>query len=382
MVRGGMTWLCLGRARTRDRRSLKAPRFAHEALERRLLLTAGGPFAVDDNPPHVTNVYLSSDAWTNGFREALSSQGLGTARDGFWIPPVDQLNELPWNSLNRISISFDSVVQVAQDDLRVVGTNDLVFGTDMPEYPVVGFAYDPPRRTASWTLAQAIVNDKILINLDADEGGVSFAGHRLDGEWNNAGDTFPSGNGESGGDFCFRVNINPGDVNRNGTVNAIDIGQVRARQLTSLTNAGTDPNTYSVFKDVSGDGRINAIDLAITRANFLKLLPTREPDGFGSPTCGWGLASRRPGPTSTWAPWTGLGRARVGGGPGDRAVGAVPDAPANCRAEPSSGAGRAPCSEQAHRAASGGLVRAGLGPINRAGTVGPNNRGRTTESRR
>lgn len=72
----------------------------------------------------------------------------------------------------------------------------------------------------------------------------------------------------------------PGDVNHNGgCVNAIDLGQVRARQLTSTTNPGTAPNTYDIFNDVNGNGTINAIDLGVVNAAQKTGLPAGLPEG-------------------------------------------------------------------------------------------------------
>ena len=42
------------------------------------------------------------------------------------------------------------------------------------------------------------------------------AGNALDGEWDNGTDTYNSGDGAAGGDFAFRIDILPGDVNQVG----------------------------------------------------------------------------------------------------------------------------------------------------------------------
>lgn len=68
-----------------------------------------------------------------------------------------------------------------------------------------------------------------------------------------------------------------------GAVNALDPGQVRARQLTSTTTPGTAPNTYDVYNDANGDGTINAVDLGIVRANQLKVLPGPDPTALLQP---------------------------------------------------------------------------------------------------
>jgi hypothetical protein len=90
-------------------------------------------------------------------------------------------------------------------------------------------------------------------------------GHRLDGEWpiglrSASVGAFVSGDGAAGGDFQFPISFLGGDTTRDGTVNALDLANVRRRLNSTIKNevgAG-----YSIFADFNGDGRINALDLA------------------------------------------------------------------------------------------------------------------------
>src|SRR5206468_2162311 len=126
-------------------------------------------------------------------------------------------------------------------------------------------AYDAPTRTATWTLGRAIGSDRVVLRLRSDAGadantGVSAGGEPLDGEWADGADAYPSGDGTAGGDFAFRVNVLPGDVNRDGVVNAQDLGRVRARQQTRAgSSAAATAVDYGAFEDVNGDGRINVL---------------------------------------------------------------------------------------------------------------------------
>ena len=116
----------------------------------------------------------------------------------------------------------------------------------------------------------------MLLDLNGDPGGVAAEGLALDGEWTGSTatpDAFPSGDGAPGGDFRFRINVLPGDVNGDRVVNALDMLDIRRR-------------TYSPTRDVNGDAALNAVDLWIVRAVLPSRLPASEPAG--------GLVAARP----------------------------------------------------------------------------------------
>jgi hypothetical protein len=99
----------------------------------------------------------------------------------------------------------------------------------------------------------------------------------LDGEWADSTDAYPSGNGTSGGDFAFRFNVLRGDANQDGAVNALDLGQLKAKLNRTATNPGAGTTGYSVFADLNADGQINALDLGIGKARLNTRLPAGEP---------------------------------------------------------------------------------------------------------
>ena len=237
------------------------------------------------NPPRVNQVYLSSSEWTPAFKQYLEDHGFGDDQYGFAIPDRDQLNELPWVNLNQVSIRFSEQVQVDPNDLQIRGVN-------VPNYTTnaASFTYNAATRTATWTLiaGQRFNNDRILLDLDGDapNGVKDTDGNLLDGEWQNPGgpnfsegDRFPSGNGQPGGDFRFRINVLAGDVDRNGVVVASDFSDVKRKFFSSTTNELSGPNRYSVFHDVDGDGRIVAADYSAVKRRFFNTLPQGEPSG-------------------------------------------------------------------------------------------------------
>ena len=238
--------------------------------------------------PKVTQVYASSSFWNQTFRDYLEDRGFGDERYGYAIPARDQLRELPWDNLDTISIRFSEEVLVDFSDLQIRGVV-------VPNYTLdpASFRYDADTRTATWRLAgnARFRADRIILDLDGDSpNGVRDAeGNMLDGEWQNppasqsqgGGDRYPSGDGTPGGDFRFRVDILPGDADRNfERVNANDVALVRSRQNRTATEtppAGVQP--YSPFVDLNGDGRINAVDVATVRARQNTSLPATELQG-------------------------------------------------------------------------------------------------------
>jgi hypothetical protein len=240
----------------------------------------------------VVEVYASSSAWTVAFREHLAALGLGSAEYGFALTAADQLNELPWSNLDRFTVVFNRPAAVQQDDLSVRGVN---VGT----YAFAAFAYDDGARAATWTLDRPVRNDKLLLDLNGETpDGVydSAAGSEslLDGEWAGAPDTFPSGDGTAGGDFRFRANVLPGDVNRTGgRVNALDVLQVRRRLGATIgsPDGAASPRGYSAFCDVNGNGAVTAADVALVRSRYQTALPAAEPSAAAPPTLLSGAAS-------------------------------------------------------------------------------------------
>ena len=232
---------------------------------------------IDTTAPVVTQVFVSGTAWNANFRNFLGTSGAGESAFGFRILATEQTDELPWINLNKVSIRFGENVAVAADDLVVRGINNLTY----PLAATNNFTYDAATSTATWTLATTgIINDKVLLELDADAAGVSdVAGSRLDGEWTNpvapavSADTYPSGDGTAGGDFLFRFNVLPGDVNRSGgSVIGSDVTLVRNNQNFSPGTGG-----YTIFRDVNGSASILGSDVTAVRNRQGLSLPAGEP---------------------------------------------------------------------------------------------------------
>ena len=222
---------------------------------------------VDTVAPQVTQVFAAGTAWTAGFFAALGDDRGWAVPDG-----VDQLKSLPWPNLDEFKIVLDEEVVVANDDLGVYGVDSPAYATDAG-----GFSYPDPDGpaglTATWKLTAAVpLADKLLLVLSSDSV-TDLAGNALDGEWANGADTYNSGDGVAGGDFAFRVNILPGDVNQSGgRVTALDWILTRAR-----TNLRPGDEGYEPLYDSNGSGGMTALDWILARVRTNTQLPVGEP---------------------------------------------------------------------------------------------------------
>ena len=223
--------------------------------------------AVDTTAPQVTQVFVAGTAWTSGFFAALGDDRGWAVPDG-----VDQFKSLPWPNLDEFKIVLDEEVVVASDDLGV-------YGISTPEYAMdpAGFSYPDPDGpaglTATWKLTDPVpLADKLLLVLSSDSV-TDLAGNALDGEWANGADTYKSGDGAAGGDFAFRLNILPGDVNQSGgRVTALDWILTRAR-----TNLRPGDVGYEPLYDNNGSGGMTALDWILVRVRTNTQLPVGEP---------------------------------------------------------------------------------------------------------
>ena len=222
---------------------------------------------VDTAGPQVTQVFAAGTAWTAGFLAAVGDDRGWAVPDG-----ADQLKSLPWANLDEFTIVMDEEVVVAGDDLGVYGVATHEYAMDP-----AGFSYPDPDGpaglTATWKLTAPVsLADKLLLVLSSDSV-TDVAGNALDGGWANNADTYNSGDGAAGGDFAFRVNILPGDVNQSGgRVTALDWILTRAR-----TNLRPGDVGYEPLYDSNGSGGMTALDWILARVRTNTQLPVGEP---------------------------------------------------------------------------------------------------------
>jgi hypothetical protein len=207
-------------------------------------------------PPQVTQVLVDGTAWSTGFLAAVQSAGDGNGGYAIPVGSAAQLQTLPWSNLNQIRIVFNESVDVQKESLTVTGLTG--------SYSFSGFSYSSTTFTAVWTLSTPLGADKLTIDLQSSgpNAVTDTTGHALDGEWSNQTSSYPSGNGQPGGDFQFAFNVLPGDLNQDGIVNAQDLALTSSNWLSSQSSG-----------DANGDGIVNAQDLATVSSNWLATLP-------------------------------------------------------------------------------------------------------------
>jgi hypothetical protein len=222
----------------------------------------------DEVPPRVIDVSISGNDWTVPFTQYLTTGNMGTF--SFSIPNgTDQLSTLSWGTIDQLRMRFSEDVVVSAGDLRLYGVNTLDYSS-----LISSFTYQPSSHTAVWTFSQPIGTDKILVSLD--DAVSDRTGNLLDGEWQGTTDAMPSGNGVEGGDFTYRMNVLPGDLDRNGAVNLFDLSYVQSHLGTTAHTLG-----YDAFADFDGSGTTTIVDRTAVLSHLFQSLPTGEPTAGG-----------------------------------------------------------------------------------------------------
>ncbi|MBA3312978.1 MAG: dockerin type I domain-containing protein [Planctomycetota bacterium] len=124
-----------------------------------------------------------------------------------------------------------------------VGIGSLsVLGSMRGSYAISGFNYDEAMRTAVWTLAVPVDQDRLTITLDGDDASDGVEGASYGGEY------------LAGGDAEMSLDVLFGDVDGDGNVNLIDALLQRGRNGTS-----------DIWSDINGDGTVNLLDALLLR---------------------------------------------------------------------------------------------------------------------
>jgi hypothetical protein len=165
---------------------------------------------------------------------------------------ASQLRTLPWFNANQISIRFSESINVSASHLTMAGS---INASTLPA--IRGFAWNAATNTATWTFASALKANKHLLHLGTNV--KDAAGDVLDGEW-TTGTSRTSGDGRAGGDFNFRFNSNPGDVDANQAVALTEVTAMRANVGKKTLSPG-----YNFRQDADGNGTIALAEVAGAR---------------------------------------------------------------------------------------------------------------------
>ena len=238
--------------------------------------------------PTVAEVYVNSTFWSQGFRDVVDGvENDGNAR-GYFIPRgTNQLQTLPWDNVNQISVVFSEDVGpggVDLGDFSLVSDSSYINVSGggivgvLPDITAAGGAtlsYDAATFTATITFAPGEFFQQSVFDLVVDSTGITnAAGINLDGDWVNQSTVINSGDGVAGGDFVYRLLTLPGDaIDANiGTgfeeVNGADANEVRVLQNeVAIDFMGTTIVTddFDIRADINGDGEIDGGDANTVR---------------------------------------------------------------------------------------------------------------------
>jgi hypothetical protein len=214
-------------------------------------------------PPTVTNVVVGGSGWSNSFLSYLNT--INPANVGGYSIPTgpSQLSTLPWSNINQISITFSEAVTVQQSNLQLLGAN-------VSSYGFSKFAYNATTKTATWTLSQALGDDKLRIALS--DAVVNSSKEGLSGGWTDGQSTFPSGSRGATANFVFGFNVLLGDVTQSNTVNIADVNLVQ-NDVGGTRGSGM----YSIFVDINGSGSINMVDVSLVQNMVGLTQPANSP---------------------------------------------------------------------------------------------------------
>ncbi|HZN69912.1 MAG TPA: right-handed parallel beta-helix repeat-containing protein [Tepidisphaeraceae bacterium] len=212
------------------------------------------PAFVIGDPTFVTGMGVSGTRWPRTFFDELAEEGLGSRDTGYRLQPQPLApGVLPWANIDRVTVQFRPF------DDPGVGPGDLVVrssaGTAYRLAPD-GFSYDRFTGAATWTLEKPLGDFSASRRRAADQVVIDF--------------------GE--GILVERLNVVPGDANRNGNVAPTDYGSVRSGVGRSTVDEGTAPFHYTVFKDVNANGNVSPTDVGLVRGNLgANLVTVPEP---------------------------------------------------------------------------------------------------------
>ncbi len=239
--------------------------------------TGIGTIVNDDSfdPVKVSDVRLGSSAWIPEFIADIDP----TLGQGYVLPKGDdQLKTAPWTNIDRIYVRFTSDVGDSFTSSRIS-----LAGVNVEDYGplITDVTFDVDSLTGIISLSESIGNDKLLLGIDDQLMGAN--GIALDGEWVNGVTPGDSGDGSAGGDFLFRFNVLPGDVDQDGAnagggVAGLDVG---ALLLVFFESIGSP--SYNRYANLDGDIGIAGIDLGFLLGAFFTELPAGEPGDGGVP---------------------------------------------------------------------------------------------------
>ncbi|WP_158265400.1 lamin tail domain-containing protein [Blastopirellula marina] len=217
----------------------------------------------DTVAPTILSVKVAGSSWSSGFLTSVDA----AESEGWLLEEANQLRNLSWTNVDTIYVQFsEDIGDFTAADFALVGVN-------VPDYAAASMigsvSYDSGSFVATIHLSTPFAADKVLLQIE--DGVTDLAGNQLDGEWTDSVST-ESGNGTAGGDFNFRFNVLPGDVNGNGIVLGDDVLAVNGKTFTFPGFPSYDP-----FTDIDGSGSVLGDDVLAVNGRTFTFLPGGEP---------------------------------------------------------------------------------------------------------
>ncbi|HBE72417.1 MAG TPA: hypothetical protein DDW52_30140 [Planctomycetaceae bacterium] len=241
--------------------------------------------STDSIPPQAEAIMVGSSNWGAAFVDSVD--GVGNNGNGYQIGAGSE--PLPWNDVDRIFVQFsEPVSNVVDANFELRNSTGIIDAT---------VSYDSESFLATITLSSPLAFGKYRLGVSDQI--TDIAGNPLDGD----------AEGNAGGILDLRFDVVPGDGNRDGRVNSLDL---QAFSAAFLAQAGADD--YNPFADWNADGRVNSADLAVFSENFLNNIGT-----LGDPGAAFsgGASSAPSGGSGSWGA-AGSGGAWGGGDSGSR----------------------------------------------------------------
>ncbi|PQO38019.1 hypothetical protein C5Y97_07990 [Blastopirellula marina] len=219
--------------------------------------------ASDTVAPTILAVKVAGSSWSSAFLTSVDA----AESEGWLLEEANQLRNLSWTNVDTIYVQFsEDIGDFTAADFALVGVN-------VPDYAAASMigsvSYDSGSFVATIHLSTPFAADKVLLQIE--DGVTDLAGNQLDGEWTDSVST-ESGNGTAGGDFNFRFNVLPGDVNGNGIVLGDDVLAVNGKTFTFPGFPSYDP-----FTDIDGSGSVLGDDVLAVNGRTFTFLPGGEP---------------------------------------------------------------------------------------------------------
>lgn len=217
--------------------------------------------ATDTTPPTITGLFVDGTAWTAAFRTAAGNVTFGyPAQTG-----AGQLVDLPWNNINRITVTFSEPVVAPTLSPLQIG----VRGINVATYTISSIT-TIDAQTYQFNFSAPIDTDWLIFDLDgsAATGVKDLAGNALAGTFTEAVSSFPT-SGAAGQNFKYRFKVGVGDADRNGQVRNLDQNLVR-----SLLFVDAGAGGYNIYADIDGSGTTRNLDQNAVRSHLFIDPPT------------------------------------------------------------------------------------------------------------